>query len=167
MSQGKKEKQDMESALITQQKDPGFWREVWQQLRLVMRLLRDPEVPFYLKIVPFFGFLYLIFPFDFVTDFAPIIGQLDDITALIVGAKVFIELAPPAVVARHLHEIRVADGYESVVEGEVVASSAVTKGEIEGNLEDVIILNPDQAELVEKEPENLIDDEDNILGDAG
>lgn len=162
MSQGKKEEQDMESALITQQKDPGFWREVWQQLRLVMRLLRDPEVPFYLKIVPFLGFLYLIFPFDFVTDFAPIIGQLDDITALIVGAKVFIELAPPAVVARHLHEIRAADGYESVVEGEVVASRDTA---VSGNLEDIIILNPDQANLVEKEPENLIDDEDNILGE--
>ena len=112
MSQGNKEKQDMESALMTQPKDPGFWREVWQQMRLVVRLMRDPEVPFYLKFVPFVGLLYLVFPFDFVTDFAPIIGQLDDITALIVGAKVFIELAPPAVVARHLHEIRVADGYD-------------------------------------------------------
>ena len=162
MSQNKKEKQDMESALTTQQKDPGFWREVWQQIRLVVRLLRDPEVPFYLKFVPFVGLLYLVFPFDFVTDFAPIIGQLDDITALIVGAKVFIELAPPAVVARHLHEIRVADGYESVVEGEVVSSRDTA---VSGNLEDVIILNPDQADLVEKEPENLIDDEDNILSE--
>ena len=165
MSQGKKEKQDMESTLATQQKDPGFWREVWQQIRLVVRLLRDPEVPFYLKFVPFVGLLYLIFPFDFVTDFAPIIGQLDDITALIVGAKVFIELAPPAVVARHLHEIRVADGYESVVEGEVVSS--VEKGKETGSLQDVIIINPDQADLVEKDPQNLIDDDDNILSDGG
>ena len=162
MSQNKKEKQDMESALTTQQKDPGFWREVWQQMRLVVRLLRDPEVPFYLKFVPFVGLLYLVFPFDFVTDFAPIIGQLDDITALIVGAKVFIELAPPAVVARHLHEIRVADGYESVVEGEVVSSRATA---VSDNLDDIIILNPGQADLVEKEPDNLIDDEDNILGE--
>ncbi len=155
----------MESTLATQQKDPGFWREVWQQIRLVVRLLRDPEVPFYLKFVPFVGLLYLIFPFDFVTDFAPIIGQLDDITALIVGAKVFIELAPPAVVARHLHEIRVADGYESVVEGEVVSS--VEKGTETGSLQDVIIINPDQADLVEKDPQNLIDDDDNILSDVG
>lgn len=161
MSQSKKEKQDMESALTTQQKDPGFWREVWQQMRLVVRLLRDPEVPFYLKFVPFVGLLYLVFPFDFVTDFAPIIGQLDDITALIVGAKVFIELAPPAVVARHLHEIRVADGYESVVEGEVVQS--LEKEEATANLEDIIIINPERTDLLEKDPQNLIEDEDNIL----
>lgn len=161
MSQSKKEKQDMESALTTQQKDPGFWREVWQQMRLVVRLLRDPEVPFYLKFVPFVGLLYLVFPFDFVTDFAPIIGQLDDITALIVGAKVFIELAPPTVVARHLHEIRVADGYESVVEGEVVQS--LEKEEATANLEDIIIINPERTDLLEKDPQNLIEDEDNIL----
>ena len=159
MSQGNKEKQDMESALMTQPKDPGFWREVWQQMRLVVRLMRDPEVPFYLKFVPFVGLLYLVFPFDFVTDFAPIIGQLDDITALIVGAKVFIELAPPAVVARHLHEIRVADGYETVIDGQALP---VEKHEETAVLEDVIIINPD-AYLVEKEPQNLIEDDDNLL----
>ncbi|MCZ7668954.1 MAG: DUF1232 domain-containing protein [Chloroflexi bacterium] len=59
------------------------------------RLIRDPEVPIYLKVVPFVGLLYVIMPIDLITDFAPVIGQLDDITALIVGAKVFIELAPP------------------------------------------------------------------------
>ena len=147
----------MESALTTQPKDPGFWREVWQQMRLVMRLLRDPEVPFYLKFVPFLGLLYLIFPFDFITDFAPIIGQLDDITAMIVGAKVFIELAPPAAVARHLHDIRAADGYETVVEGQVLPLDQVE------DIEEAIILNPDAYHLVEKEPENLVEDDEDVL----
>ena len=114
-------------------------------MRLVFRLIRDPEVPFYLKFVPFAGLLYLIMPIDLITDFAPVIGQLDDITALIVGAKVFIELAPPHVVARHLQEIRVQDGYETVLEGEVV-----------DKLDDAIIIDPDTGDtIVQKEPEDL------------
>lgn len=152
----KDEDMKMESTLTTQEiveetqenaneKSPGFWREVWQQTRLVFRLIRDPEVPFYLKFVPFAGLLYVIMPIDLITDFAPVIGQLDDITALIVGAKVFIELAPPHVVAHHLQEIRVQDGYETVLEGEVV-----------DNLDDVIIIDPGTGDtIVQKEPEDL------------
>lgn len=90
--------------------DPGFFREVWQQVRLVYYLLRDPEVPFYLKLLPFTAVIYLLWPVDFLPDFAPVLGQLDDVTALLVSAKVFIELAPPQVVARYLEKIRAADG---------------------------------------------------------
>ncbi len=153
----KEEDINMDSALTTQEiveetqeetlkeKGPGFWREVWQQTRLVFRLIRDPEVPLYLKIVPFIGLVYVVMPIDLISDFVPVMGQLDDITALIVGAKIFIELAPPHVVARHMQEIRIQDGYESVVEGDYKDS-----------LEDVIILDPDTGEeIVQKEPEDL------------
>lgn len=152
MDQEREEKQEMESSLAVPKNDPGFWREVWQQMRLVVRLIRDPEVPIYLKIVPFLGFIYLLFPFDLVTDFLPVIGQLDDLTALIVGGKVFIELAPPAIVARHLRQIRVEDGYETVVEGEVVASTAVSSTD---DLDDAIIINPLPETLKEKSPEDV------------
>jgi len=147
---------DMGSALTTQEivddtqeematDNPGFWREVWQQTRLVFRLLRDPEVPFYLKFVPFVGLLYVIMPIDLISDFVPVMGQLDDITALIVGAKVFIEISPPQVVARHMQEIRVQDGYETIVEGEFV-----------DELDDSIIIDPDTGDtIVQKEPEDI------------
>lgn len=153
----KNEDVDMDSAVTTQEivdetqediakeKSPGFWREVWQQTRLVFRLIRDPEVPFYLKVVPFVGLLYVIMPIDLISDFVPVMGQLDDITALIVGAKVFIELAPPYVVARHMQEIRLQDGYETIVEGEVM-----------NEFEDKIIIDPDTGDtIVQKEPEDL------------
>lgn len=98
-------------AIAGNRKDPGFFREVWQQARLVYYLLRDPEVPFYLKLLPFTAVLYLLWPLDILPDMAPFLGQLDDLTALLVGAKVFIELAPAHVVARYLDEIQEADGY--------------------------------------------------------
>ena len=109
--QQKDKKMNLESALAPKVKEPGFWREMWQQARLVYYLLRDPEVPFYLKLLPFTAVVYFLFPFDLLTDFAPIIGQLDDITALLVGAKIFIELAPQHVVARHMETILIQDGY--------------------------------------------------------
>ena len=109
--QHKDKKMNLESTLTPKVKEPGFWREMWQQLRLVFYLLRDPEVPFYLKLLPFTAVLYALFPFDLLPDLAPIIGQLDDITALLVGSKIFIELAPPEVVARHMRKIREQDGF--------------------------------------------------------
>ena len=92
--------------------DPGFFREVWQQARLVYYLLRDPEVPFYLKLLPFTAVLYLLWPVDILTDFVPVLGQLDDLTAMLVSSKVFIELAPQHVVIRHMDQIRAADGFD-------------------------------------------------------
>lgn len=91
--------------------DPGFFREVWQQARLVYALLRDPEVPFYLKLLPFTAVLYLLFPLDIIPDIAPVVGQLDDLTVLLVGAKLFIDLAPPHLVAQHMDQIRISDGF--------------------------------------------------------
>jgi uncharacterized membrane protein YkvA (DUF1232 family) len=87
-------------------RDLGFWRETWQQLRLVLALLRDPDVPLYLKLLPAAAVLYVLFPLDFVPDLYPVLGQIDDLTALVVGAKVFVEMAPPHVVARHLERLR-------------------------------------------------------------
>jgi len=50
--------------------------------------------------------VYILIPTDFIPDVFPVIGQLDDLTALLVGAKVFIELAPQEVVARHIQAMR-------------------------------------------------------------
>lgn len=89
------------AAMAERARDPGFWKEIWTQVRLVWALIRDPEVPIYLKLLPAAVVLYVLFPLDFAPDIYPILGQLDDLTAVLVGAKVFVEMAPPDVVARH------------------------------------------------------------------
>lgn len=96
----------MENTLTTDVKDEGFWKEIWRQARLVWHLLRSPEVPIYLKLVPLAAVVYALIPTDLVPDFLPVLGQLDDVTALLVGAKVFVELSPQDVVARHLESMR-------------------------------------------------------------
>lgn len=85
-------------------RDIGFWRELWQQGRLVWRLMNDSEVPFYLKFLPLLTIFYLISPFDFLPGI-----PLDDVTAIFAGMKIFIELVPPHIVAGHLEAIRQQD----------------------------------------------------------
>ena len=106
-------------AIAAKRKDPGFFREVWQQARLVYYLLRDPQVPFYLKLVPFAAVLYLLWPVDLIPDLAPVLGQLDDVTALLVSSKVFIEMAPPHIVARYMEQIRTSDGFSAEQDDDV------------------------------------------------
>lgn len=109
-------------------KEIGFWREIIHQIRLVYHLLRDPEVPIYLKLVPFVGLVYLLFPLDLIPDVLIGLGQLDDLTVILIGSKIFMELAPPHVVAKHRQAIRVSDGYESA---EAVAEAIVIDSEHE------------------------------------
>ena len=87
-------------------RDVGFWKALWYQIRLVWYLLRDPEVPIYVKIVPLVALIYVLIPTDLIPDVFPVMGQLDDITALLVGGKVFIEMSPPHVVRKYLTLLR-------------------------------------------------------------
>jgi uncharacterized membrane protein YkvA (DUF1232 family) len=97
--------------LLARRKDePGFWRELWQQMRLVYRLVRDPAVPIYLKLLPFLSLAYFFFPFDLIFDIYPVVGQVDDLAIIVALSKIFIELSPQDVVSEHLSQIRNEDG---------------------------------------------------------
>lgn len=105
-------------------KDVGFLGELWQQIRLVFYLIKDREVPIYLKVLPLVGVLYTLFPIDIITDVVPVLGQLDDLTILLIGAKVFIEMAPPQVVARYMDEMKGRTS-GNVIEGKATDVSEV------------------------------------------
>lgn len=137
-----------DSQFTERAKEPGFWREIWQQARLVYYLLRDPEVPFYLKFLPFAAFVYVLIPIDFLPDVAPVLGQLDDLTILLVGAKVFIELAPQHVAARHLQAIRTRDGYETVLEGAFAAGGGDPA--VDAELAEQIVIDSEHELVVEE-----------------
>ena len=129
-------------------KDIGFWGEVWQQIRLVFYLIKDRDVPIYLKAVPFLGVAYMLFPIDIIADFVPVLGQLDDLTLLLIGAKVFIEMAPPQVVARYMDQMKTART-ATIIEGEMSDAAENTTKEIkliEGELSEAA------SQLKEGEP---------------
>lgn len=96
----------MDKTIEIAREDIGFVKELILQARLVWRLLRDPEVPIYLKLLPALAAVYFISPIDFLPGLAfPGIGALDDLTAVLVGAKLFVEFVPPHIVARHTEDL--------------------------------------------------------------
>jgi len=104
----------------------AWLRGALRDLRLAWRLFLDNRVPLWTKIVPPAALAYVLSPIDILSDFPPMgLNQLDDLAVVVLGMKLFIELAPPDVVREHLEELgarieewRVVDEDESpVVEG--------------------------------------------------
>ena len=89
----------------------------------------------YLKFLPFLAIVYLFVPVDLVPDFLIGLGQLDDVTILLVGSKIFIELSPAHVVAKHVGRIREQDGYlaEAEASEKDVADAIIIEGEFESS----------------------------------
>lgn len=104
----------------------AWLQNVARQAHLTWRLFWDQRVPLWTKLIPPAVLAYVISPMDLIPDFPPMgLNQLDDIAVLLLGAKLFIELAPPEVVREHLRalgarieEWRVEEGAASVIEGE-------------------------------------------------
>ena len=80
---------------------PGLLRTLFSHLHLAGRLLREPRVPIHVKVVPVLAALYVISPLDVVPDVLPIIGEIDDLTLVVIALVVFLKVCPPAAVAFH------------------------------------------------------------------
>ncbi len=80
----------------------GMVRDFWLRFRLILRLIRDPRVHWWLKILPIAGVAYIFSPIGVISDLTlPIIGELDEVAVLWLTNFVFIELCPPEVVNEH------------------------------------------------------------------
>jgi hypothetical protein len=86
-------------------KGGGFFQEIGMNLKLILRLIRDPRVSPLLKLLPVGSLVYLILP-----DLAP--TPIDDAAVIWLGSVLFVELCPGAVVQEH------RDALRSVVNGE-------------------------------------------------
>jgi uncharacterized membrane protein YkvA (DUF1232 family) len=87
----------------------GVLRFAWNlplMARLFTRLFRDPRVGRLPKALLIGALLYVLLPFDFLSDFLPLIGLADDVTLLLAAAQAFLALSPRAVVDEKLREIR-------------------------------------------------------------
>ncbi len=79
----------------------NIFMSIINQVRLVYRLLRDPRIPLFMKIIPFTSLIYIIFPMDFIPDVIPVLGQLDDLGVVLLAIEAFIALAPKDIVEEH------------------------------------------------------------------
>ena len=80
---------------------PGFFANLTDNVKLVLRLIADSRVPLLLKALPVFTGIYLIWP----ADLWPIM-PIDDALIVGVGTYFFIELCPANVVAEHRAQLR-------------------------------------------------------------
>lgn len=80
---------------------PALLRALASDARLVLRLLREPRVPVFLKALPALAALYLLSPLDAVPDLLPFAGQIDDVVAIVLAVKAFVALCPSSAVAFH------------------------------------------------------------------
>ena len=105
-------------------------KDVARQARLAWRLLWDQRVPLWTKFIPPLAMAYVLFPIDLIPDVALGLGQLDDVAVLLIGVKLFIELAPPDVVHEHLRALGAR-----IKEWRVVDEEGGSAEEIEGKHE--------------------------------
>src|SRR6266481_5233370 len=87
---------------------PSMLRTLVSHVRVTLRLLREPRVPFAFKLIPVLAAGYVISPLDFVPDVLPIIGQLDDIGIVFIALETFLRFSP--VDAVEFHRAAVAEG---------------------------------------------------------
>ena len=89
---------DKKDREITSHKGGGFFQNLSINIRLVIRLLLDPRVNLFLKLIPFISVIYFVFP-----DLLP--GPIDDAVIMGVSFYLFIELCPPEIVEEHMREL--------------------------------------------------------------
>ena len=80
---------------------PGLIRTIVSNVRLAIRLLREPAVPLVRKAVLGLVAFYFISPLDIIPDVLPIIGEMDDLAVGLLGLQFFVQLCPPEAVAYH------------------------------------------------------------------
>lgn len=77
-------------------------REIIEQAKLALHLLRDGRVPMWQKLIPGLALVYLFSPIDLLPELivGPL-GMLDDVTIVALAIRLFIKVAPEDVVADH------------------------------------------------------------------
>lgn len=79
----------------------SIMQQLWRNARLTVRLLRDSRVPMLAKMVFYATALYMLSPFDFAPDWIPVLGQADDLVAIMAGLNIFFRMCPSWLVQEH------------------------------------------------------------------
>jgi len=83
-------------------------RFVWHLpnfVKLYVRLFRDRRVSLLARGLLASACLYVLVPYDFLPEWVPFLGQIDDIAVIILGLRGFIALCPREVVNEHVAAI--------------------------------------------------------------
>ena len=103
----------------------GVLRDLVLRFKLIVRLMGDKRVNPFLKLLPIASLAYLIWPIDLIPGIAlPVVGALDDVALVSLGAYLFIEFCPPEVVQEHMQKLTsnmdIVEGDDDIVDAEAV-----------------------------------------------
>jgi hypothetical protein len=83
---------------ITFPRGGGILQDITLRAKLVLRLISDPRVSLFLKLLPIGSLAYLVIP-----DLVPL--PFDDAAIIWLATYLFVELCPPGVVQEHLDDL--------------------------------------------------------------
>ena len=89
----------------------NFFGGIYNNLRLIIRLLKDARINFFLKLLPIAALIYLIVPIDILP-----LNPLEDAVVLWLGGTLFIELCPEDIVEEHRRALQQSSGGVDAVE---------------------------------------------------
>ena len=78
---------------------------------LLMGLFRDARVPRWLKLITVGSVAYVAMPFDFLPDFAPLVGKGDDLVVIMLVLIQYMKFCPPDVLREHWYR-SMGDDYD-------------------------------------------------------
>ena len=102
----------------------GVLKDLMVKFKLIVRLMADRRVSFWVKLLPIGALAYVFSPVDLVPGAVlPVVGALDDMAILWLGVNMFIQLCPPEVVAELSQDLEQGgskdDSGGEVIDGEV------------------------------------------------
>jgi uncharacterized membrane protein YkvA (DUF1232 family) len=69
--------------------------------RLTWRLVRDPRTPLRAKLILVATVLFVVSPINWIPNFVPVLGQLEDVALLSLGMELFLRSVPEYLKAEH------------------------------------------------------------------
>jgi uncharacterized membrane protein YkvA (DUF1232 family) len=85
----------------------GFIQDMILRVKLILRLMVDRRINFFLKLLPIGALIYLVSPIDLIPGaILPVIGALDDAAVLWLGITLFVSLCPDEVVQEHMKALQ-------------------------------------------------------------
>ncbi len=133
---------------------PNWLTEFVRNLRLAWRLLRDPLVPAWTKLIPLGALVYILLPSDLIPDLIPGLGQVDDLGVFLLSLKVFIGSCPLEMVQHHLAEMSsIKASYRVVKEEQPQATDVAGYLDVQSHTLPEEMSSP-RAEQAEKGPDD-------------
>ncbi len=116
---------------IIQNQNRGFFQDLITRVKLILRLIGDKRINFFLKLLPIAAAIYVISPIDLLPGAVfPFIGALDDAVVIWLGTTIFVSLCPDDIVQEHTNALNkvVSGTWRDAVDeegtGEIIDASA-------------------------------------------